>query len=173
MKKISVQCLFFFNLMNCKKRTLNTDLSVLHVSGDIAYPRADFNNSLPPVFLCIHCQQQMPCERGEGRNKIIALPLRNRGSRARSKFTAEHSLTETRDPHRNSPAISNTRVESYNTLAFQAELIPGAALLTMVEEHLKLIWPYRTTTANIPYKPVSSGIHLTAGSSMFVANFKS
>jgi len=57
--------------------------------------------------------------------------------------------------------------------AFQAKLIPGAALLTMVEEHLKLISVYRATTANLPRNPVRSEIHLTAGSSMFVANFKS
>lgn len=90
-----------------------------------------------------------------------------------SRFRAEHSLPETGDPHRKSLAISNTRVEFYNTFAFQARLIPGAALLTMVEEHLKLTGPYRATTANLPHKSVRSEIHLTGGSSVFVANFKS
>lgn len=64
------------------------------------------------------------------------------------------------------------------TFAFQAKLIPGAALLTMVEEHLKLTWPCRATTASLPHKPVWSEIvwseiHLTDGSSTFVANFES
>ncbi|KFQ51293.1 hypothetical protein N334_00905, partial [Pelecanus crispus] len=61
-----VQCLFSFNLMNYKKGTLNTHLNILRASGDIANPRADFINSLPPVFSCVHCQQQMLCEKGEG-----------------------------------------------------------------------------------------------------------
>lgn len=85
-------------------------------------------------------------------------------------------LPETGDPHKISLAVSNTRVESHNrtnTFAFQAKLIPGAALLTMVEEHLKLIWSYRATKANLPHKPVRSEIHLTARSSTFVANFES
>ncbi|KFW06857.1 hypothetical protein N327_11309, partial [Fulmarus glacialis] len=62
-----VQCLFPFNFMNYKKETLNTHLSILGASGDIAYPRADLINSLPPVFLCVHCQQRMPREKGKGR----------------------------------------------------------------------------------------------------------
>ncbi|KFQ09991.1 hypothetical protein N330_10744, partial [Leptosomus discolor] len=60
-----VQCFFSFNLMNYKKGTLNTHLSILGASGDIAYPRAGLINSLPPVFSRVHCQQRMPCEKGE------------------------------------------------------------------------------------------------------------
>ncbi|KFO15044.1 hypothetical protein N312_10719, partial [Balearica regulorum gibbericeps] len=59
-------CLFSFNLMSYKKGTLNTPLSILGASGDIAYPAADFINSLPPAFSCVHCQQRMPCEKGGG-----------------------------------------------------------------------------------------------------------
>ncbi|KFZ66425.1 hypothetical protein N338_08415, partial [Podiceps cristatus] len=58
-------CLFSLNLMNYKKGTLNTHLSILGASRDIAYPRVDLINSLLPVLLCVHCQQRMPCEKGE------------------------------------------------------------------------------------------------------------
>ncbi|KFP59923.1 hypothetical protein N322_09621, partial [Cariama cristata] len=61
-----VQCLFSFNLMNYKKGTLNTHPSILGASGDTACPRADLINSLPSVFLRVHCQQRMPCEEDEG-----------------------------------------------------------------------------------------------------------
>lgn len=37
-KELSVQYLFSFNLMNCKKGTLNTHLSILSDLGYIAYP---------------------------------------------------------------------------------------------------------------------------------------
>lgn len=79
---------------------------------------------------------------------------------------------ETQDSHRNSPAISSMRAESYHTFSFQAKLILGAALLIKVEEHLELIWPYRACTPRLLHKPVRSEIHLTPESSMFVASFK-
>lgn len=78
-KKKSVQCLFSFNLMNYKKGTLNTHLSILGASGDIAYPRADSINYVPPLSAYAHCQQQMPREKAKGRNKIIAFCVIQKG----------------------------------------------------------------------------------------------
>lgn len=72
-KKKAIQCLFSFKLMNYKKGTLNTHLSILDALEDIAYPTADLVNSLPLVFLYVHCQQWMPCEKDGVRGKIIAL----------------------------------------------------------------------------------------------------
>ncbi|KFQ36542.1 hypothetical protein N331_09191, partial [Merops nubicus] len=58
-KKRYLFSVFSLNLMNYKKGTLNTHLSILGASGDTAYPRADLINSLPPVFSHVHCQQWM------------------------------------------------------------------------------------------------------------------
>lgn len=55
-------------------------------------------------------------------------------------------------------------------LAFQAKFIPSAAQLTVMEENPKLIWTYRTITANLPLKAVRSEVHLTDGNSTFVAD---
>lgn len=50
-KELSVQCLFSFNLMNYKKGTLNTHLSILSDLGYIAYPGQIW---LTPCHHCFH-----------------------------------------------------------------------------------------------------------------------